>query len=155
MTMDLTSLWSNIRGLVFFGWAVAATRLLLDFVAPEQSMYVGVYYLMPVAYLYFGLRGKWDHLPWRQAALALVAVAFFVWFIPNFIAYSAAFLTGLEQGRFSPGNSGRLSGFEGPFMTILNGGWVAGITFLVGSAWSVVLGTLLIWLPGALRRRRR
>jgi hypothetical protein len=154
MTTGQPSLWSDIRGLVFFGWIVAATRLLLDFVAPEQSMYIGVYIFMPLAYLYIGLKGRWDHLPWRRVALSLVVVVFFVWFIPNLISYSTAYFVGLEHGRFSAANSGRIAAYQGPVMTILNGGMVAGGTFLAGSVWSVSLGTLFIWLPGAMRRRQ-
>lgn len=154
MTTGQASLWSDIRGLVFFGWIVAAARLLLDFTAPELSMYIGVYFLMPLAYLYYGVKGKWDHLSWRRVALSLIVVVFFVWFIPNLISYSTAFFVGLEHGRFSPENSGRMFGHHGPFMTILNGAMVAGGTFLAGSVWSVALGTLFIWLPGAMRRRQ-
>lgn len=154
MTLDQPSLWSDIRGLVFFGWVVAATRLLLDFVAPEQSMYLGVYILMPLAYLYYGWKGRWDHLAWRRVAGSLLVVVFLVWFIPNLISYSTAYFVGLEHGRFSPENSGRRENFQGPLMTILNGGMVAGATFLAGSVWSVTLGTLFTWLPGAMRRRQ-
>ena len=154
MTTGQPSLWSDIRGLVFFGWAVAAIRLLLDFVAPEQSMFFGVYIMMPLAYLYYGLKGKWDHLPWLRVAGSLLAVVFLVWFIPNLISYTTAYFVGLEHGRFSPGNSGRRAHFQGPLMTILNGGMVAGATFLAGSVWSITLGTLFTWLPGAMRRRQ-
>lgn len=154
MTTGQPSLWQDIRGLVFFGWIVAATRLLLDFVAPEQSMYIGVYFLMPLAYLYYGMKGRWDHLSWRRTAFSLVVVVFLVWFIPNLISYSTAFFTGLEHGRFSPENSGRNLALQGPVMTVVNGAMVAGGTFLAGSVWSVSLGTLFIWLPGAMRRRQ-
>lgn len=154
MTTAQPSLWSDIKVLVYFGWAVAAVRLLLDFVAPAQSMFFGVYIMMPLAYLYFGLKGKWDHLPWRRVAGSLVVVVFLVWFIPNLISYTTAYFVGLEHGRFSPESSGRRPHFQGPFMTILNGGMVAGATSLAGSVWSVALGTLFIWLPGAMRRRK-
>ncbi|MCY3554148.1 MAG: hypothetical protein OXH56_02390 [Gemmatimonadetes bacterium] len=154
MTSDQPSLWSDIRGLVFFGWIVAATRLLLDFVAPEQSMFIGVYFLMPLAYLYYGLKGRWDHLAWRRVAGSLLVVVFLVWFIPNLVSYSTALFAGLDHGRFSPQNFVRVFDDEGPVMTILNGAMVAGGTFLAGSVWSVSLGTLFIWLPGAMRRRQ-
>ncbi len=149
MTLDLSSLWSNIRGLVFFGWIVAAIRLLLDFVAPDQSMYIGVYWMMPLAYLYYGLKGKWDHLPWRWVAGSLLVVVFLVWFIPNWISYSTAALVRLDHGRFSA-----VVELDSPVKTILNAGIVAATTFGAGSVWSLSLGTLFIWLPGALRRRQ-
>ena len=149
MTTAQQSLWTNIRGLVLFGWAVAAIRLLLDFVAPEQSMYFGVYWMMPVAYLYYGLKGKWDHLPWRWVAGSLLAVVFLVWFVPNWISYSTAALVGLDHGRFSA-----VIKLDTPVKTILNAGIVSATTFGAGSVWSLSLGTLFIWLPGALRRRQ-
>ena len=154
MTTVQRSLWADIRGLVYFGWAVAAIRLLLDLFAPEQSMFFGVYIMMPLAYLYYGVKGRWDHLAWRRVAGSLLVVVFLVWFIPNLISYTTAYFVGLEHGRFSPENSGRRDGFEGPLMTMLNGGMVAGATFLAGSVWSVTLGTLFIWLPAAMRRRQ-
>ena len=149
MTLDLSSLWSNIRGLVFFGWIVASIRLLLDFVAPDQSMYIGVYWMMPLAYLYYGLKGKWDHLPWRWVAGSLLVVVFLVWFVPNWISYSTAALVGLDHGRFSA-----VVELDSPVQAILNAGIVAATTFGAGSVWSLSLGTLFIWLPGALRRRQ-
>ena len=154
MTSDQPSLWSDIRGLVFIGWIIAATRLLLDFVAPEQSMFIGVYFLMPVAYLYYGLKGKWDHLPWKHIAGALIVVVLLVWFIPNWVAYSTAALAGLDHGRFSPEAYQTVIERDTPFKIILNAGIVSVGTFAAGSVWSLALGTMLIWLPGAMRRRR-
>lgn len=154
MTSDQPSLWSDIRGLVFFGWIVAATRLLLDFVAPEQSMFIGVYFLMPVAYLYCGLKGRWDHLAWRRVAGSLIVVVFLVWFIPNWVSYSTAALVGLDHGRFSPEAYQTVIERDSPVKIILNAGIVSAATFAAGSVWSVSLGTLFIWLPGAMRRRQ-
>ncbi len=154
MTTEQTSLWSTIRGLVIFGWLVAAIRLLLDFVAPEQSSFIGVYYLMPLAYLYYGLKGRWDHLPWRKVAVSLLVVVFLVWFVPNWIAYSTAALAGLDHGRFSAEAYRTVIERDTPVKIILNAGIVAASTFGAGSVWSLSLGTLFIWLPGALRRRK-
>lgn len=154
MTSDQPSLWLDIRGLVIFGWIVAATRLLLDFVAPEQSMFIGVYFLMPLAYLYYGLKGKWDHLPWKRTASALLVVVLLVWFVPNWIAYSTAALAGLDHGRFSPEAYQTVIERDTPVKIILNAGIVSAATFAAGSVWSISLGTLFIWLPGAMRRRQ-
>ncbi len=154
MTTDQQTLWTNIKALVFFGWVVAAIRLLLDFVAPDQSMYIGVYWMMPLAYLYFGLKGRWDHLPWRRVAVSLLAVVLLVWFIPNWISYSTAALVGLDHGRFSAESYQTVIERDTPIKIILNAGIVSAATFGAGSVWSLSLGTLFIWLPGALRRRQ-
>ncbi len=154
MTLDQSSLWSNIRGLVLFGWMVAAIRLLLDFVAPDQSMFFGVYWMMPLAYLYYGLKGKWDHLPWRWVAGSLLVVVLLVWFVPNWISYSTAAFVGLDHGRFSAEASQTVIERDSPVKIILNAGIVSAATFGAGSVWSLSLGTLFIWLPGALRRRQ-
>lgn len=154
MTSDQQSLWSRIQGLVIFGWIVALIRLLLEVVAPEQSMYFGVYWMMPLAYLYYGMTGKWDDLPWSRVALSIVAVAFLVWCLPNAITYNIATFAGWDHGRFSAASYPTILGRDTAVMAILNGLVVSVVTGIVGSAWSVVWSTLLLWLPGHFRRRK-
>lgn len=152
MALDLNNTWTHVKGLIYFGWLIAAIRFILEFAAPAQSMYFGVYFVMPLAYLYYGVKGKLDDLSWPQLALAMVMVAFFVWFIPNSISYTTAQFAGWEHGRFSvaqatPEAAGTAVG------DIINGVTTALITFVGGTLWSIVFSTLLIWLPG--RRRKR
>ena len=154
MTSDQQSLWSRIQGLVIFGWIVALVRLLHEVVAPEQSMYFGVYWMMPLAYLYCGVTRKWDDLPWSRMALSIVAVAFLVWFLPNAVSYNIATFSGWEHGRFSPDAYPTLIARDSGIATILNGLMVSVVTGVGGSAWSIVWGTLLIWMPGHFRRRK-
>lgn len=148
MALDIKTLWPRIRGLVFFGWAVALIRFILEFTAPDYAMYIGVYFVMPVAYLYYGVTGRLDDLSWPRLALAMVMVAFFVWFIPNAISYTTAQFMGWQHGRFSADIAASAGG------KILSGLGVAVVTFVGGALWSVVFGTLLTWLPGHRRRKK-
>jgi hypothetical protein len=147
--MTLSQTWRYVRWLVFFGWIVAGIRYILEFVAPEQAWYFGVYFVMPLAYLYYGITGKMDDLSWKHLALAMIMVAFFVWFIPNAVAYTTGQFMGWQHGRFaadpiaasSPGKLG-------------TGVRIAFITFIAGALWSILFSTLVTWLPGHVRRRK-
>lgn len=152
MALDFCKTWNSVRGLVFFGWMIASMRLLLEMVAPEQARFFGVYYVMPAAYLYYGLTGKLDGLTWPRMATAMVTVAFFVWFVPNALSYTTAQFMGWEYGRFAPASSGPINTTIGA--KIQSGLITASQTFVGGSLWSIVWGSLLIWLPGRWRKRQ-
>lgn len=147
MALDLKQTIVTVKGLIIFGWIIAAIRLVLDLSAPDMSMYFGVYYAMPLAYLYYGLTGKMDDLPWSRLAIAMVVVGFFVWFIPNTITYTAAQFMGWDFGRFSAEIQDSTIG------KILSGLSISGVTFVAGAGWSVVFGSLLIYLPRRFRKQ--
>lgn len=147
MALELKDIWTYVRGLIYFGWLIAAIRFILEFAAPDQSMYIGVYFIMPLAYLYYGLKGKLDDLTWPRLALGMVMVAFFVWFIPNCISYTTAQFMAWDHGRFAAEKIATTA-----IGKIMKGTGTAAITLVPGSVWSIVLSTLLIWLPG--RRRK-
>ena len=151
MAMGLGNLWNHVKGLIFFGWLVAIIRFALEFVAPEQAMYFGVYYVMPLAYLYYGLTGKLDDLKWPQLALGMVIVAFFVWFLPNSISYTTAQFLELEHGRFAADRAAAIQ--DSAMGKIISGVSISLVTWVGGAVWSIVFSTLFIWLPG-LRRKR-
>ncbi|MBM3265897.1 MAG: hypothetical protein FJY97_21105 [candidate division Zixibacteria bacterium] len=153
MALDIGKMWSRIYGLVIFGWIIAVIRFALEITAPDQAMFFGVYYGMVVAYLYYGIKGKMDDLSWARLAQAMVMIALLVWFIPNAIAYSVAQFMGWQHGRFAEETSG-------PIQPTASGKIMSGVgtafgTFIGGTVWSLVLGTLFIWVPGLLRKRAR
>ena len=151
MALELKDTCTHVRGLIYFGWVIAAIRFLLEFTAPDQSMYFGVYIIMPLAYLYYGIKGKLDDLTWPRLALGMVIVAFFVWFIPNCIAYTTAQFMAWDHGRFAAAQATPEAAATA-IGKIMKGVGTAAITLVGGSVWSIVLSTLLIWLPG--RRRK-
>jgi hypothetical protein len=149
----MSGLWKDVKPLVFFGWVVAAIRFALEFTAPQQAWYFGVYWLMPIALLYFGLvRHRLDHLSWPRLALAMILVGMLVWFVPNAISYSTAQFQGWTHGRFAP-NVQSAPIAPTPVGKIRTGVVVGFLTGLAGSVWCIVWSTLLVWLPAYLRRR--
>ena len=148
------SLWNDIKPLVFFGWVVAAIRFALEFVAPQQAWFFGVYWLMPIALIYFGVQHKLEHVAWPRLALSMVLLGVLVWFVPNAIAYTTAQFQGWSHGRFAPQTQSAPIA-PTPGAKIGTGLTVAALTALGGSFWCIVWSTLVIWLPGYLRRRKQ
>jgi hypothetical protein len=149
----MKSLWPRVRGLVLFGLLVALVRFGIDAsIKPERShplFYVGVDVLMPIAYLVIGIRGIWDDIPWSKYWLIALMLGVLVWGIPNAITYTTAQFLGWQHGRFAlplgettPGKLGRGLG-------------VGGGSTIFGFVASLVVLTLLTWLPGWFRRRKR
>lgn len=151
MALDLKQTIVTVKGLIIFGWIIASIRLVLDLSAPEISMYFGVYYGMPLVYLYYGLTGKMDHLSWSRLAIAMVVVAFFVWFIPNVITYTTAQFMGWEFGRFSADRNEWIQ--DSSIRKVLSGLGISAVTFVAGSVWSIVFGSVLIFLPRRFRKK--
>ena len=152
MALDFSQTWASARGLVFFGWLIAAMRLLLEIVAPEQARLFGVYYVMPAAYLYYGLNGKLDGLTWPRLAMAMITVAFYVWFVPNALSYTTAQFMGWQDGRFAVESAGPIAVTAGG--KIVSGLKTASQTFVGGLLWSIVWGSALIWVPSRWRKRQ-
>ena len=75
---DSPSLWSLVRPLVFFGWAVAAVRFGMEFVVPDAAMWFGLYLAMPVALLHCGVTGRLDSLGFGRLCLGMLIVGVLV-----------------------------------------------------------------------------
>jgi hypothetical protein len=151
MPLNLKEIVSSVKGLIFFGWIVAAIRLALDITATDAAMYFGVYYAMPLAYLYMGVKAKLDHLSWTRLALSMVVVAFFVWLIPNVITYTTAQFMEWDFGRFAPGGAGTIAASS--FDKLITGVTLGFGTMLPGTGWSIVFATLFIYVPKRIRAR--
>ncbi len=108
----MPSLWSRARGLILFGWLVALIRFGIDAkyhpVRWEPLFFVGVYFLMPIAFLVAGIRGTFDDMSWKRLALMAILIGLLVWGLPNLITYTTARFLGWTEGRFAP-PKGRLS----------------------------------------------
>ncbi len=146
-------LLAAIRPLLIAGWTIATVRLLLEFVAPGEAMWVGVYFFMPIVLIVHGFRGTFDDLRWPRVALAMFVTALLVWGLPNLVSYTIAQFAGWTHGRFTP-NERSAPIAETPGMKLVAGLMLAGGTSIAGSIWMIVCGTLFVWLPGFLRRRR-
>src|SRR5262245_32381003 len=157
----MKALWPRIRPLVMFGWLVALIRFGIDAsMKPGRAdpfFWFGVYTLMPIAFLVYGIRGTLDDVRWPKIALIALIVGLLVWGIPNLITYSTAHALGWTHGRFAVPESARASPMFastalGP--SILRGLVTGGITTVTGAVFSLIGLTLLAWLPGVIRRRR-
>jgi hypothetical protein len=162
------TLWPRVRGLVLFGWLVVLIRFALDAtLKPEEwtpGWFVGVDILMPIAFLVVGIRGTMDDLPWPKYVLMALMLGLLVWGIPNAIVYTTAQFLEWTHGRFEPtvrdaaGKYVRGHAFplESASAGKLGAGLkIAGFSSIFGFVGSLVLMTLLIWLPGVVRRRKR
>jgi hypothetical protein len=154
----MNSIWPRIRGLVVFGWLIALLRFAFEpTLRPAQgdvAWFLGVYYLMPVAFIATGLRGALDDVRWPRIALMAVLVGVLVWGIPDLIVYTTAQFLGWTHGRFEPNVKAAPVGTT-PLGKLGLGAMVGALTALAGSIWSLTWMTLVIWLPGVVRRRRK
>jgi hypothetical protein len=164
----MKSAWSRVRGLVLFGIAVAALRFILDAtIQPGEwswGWFVGVSFLMPLAFLYVGIRGTMDDIRWPKFLLMSLILGVLVWGIPNLITYTTAQFQGWQFGRFEPvvkdAAGDYVRGHAPPIADSTAGKIKAGLMAAGGSALfttigSIVLFTLLVWLPGVIRNKRR
>jgi hypothetical protein len=143
----LKAVVSVMLPLIYIGWAIAAVRLVLEFVAPEVSLWFGVYYAMPVVYAFYGFRTeRFKGWPWVRILLAAVVAGFAIWTIPNCIAYTLAQFMEWEHGRFSVDRSAPLQ--DSTLGKLLAGVKISLMTGLGGTVWSTVWMTLVVWLPG-------
>jgi hypothetical protein len=143
--MSTPSLGKRLLPLILFGWAIGAIRYLLDFLAPDQAMYMGLYYLMPVALLWIGMTRRWGAVSWRQVAGTMVLLAFCTWFVWNSTAYLTGQFLGWEHGRFAPNRAAPVA--ETLFGKVWGGVSTGFLTAIAGSVWCLVFGTVFIWLP--------
>lgn len=149
----------RIRGLVLLGLAIGLLRYALEFTASPYAMWFGVYYLMPVALLVVGLRGLWGPIPWPKMLGSIAVMCLLVWGIPNTLAYTTGQFLGWQHGRFHYGGPDDPATRAAPIAATTWGklGWgvLQGVlTSVAGTIWCTVWGTLVIWLPARLRRRR-
>jgi hypothetical protein len=164
----MSTLWPRIRGLVLFGWLVVLIRFGLDATLKPTDWtpgwFVGVDFLMPIAFLVVGIKGTLDDIPWPKYLLIALTLGVLIWGIPNAITYTTAQFVGWQHGRFSPtvrDAAGKyVSGHafpiaDTPLGKVGTGLKIAGFSAIFGFVASLVLMTLLIWLPGKVRRRRK
>jgi len=144
-------LGQRLLPLVLFGLGVGLLRYALEFLAPLQAKYVGVYFLMPLALLVIGIRGTWGTIRWPALALTMLLMCLMVWGIPNTLAYTTAQFEGWTHGRFDPAHGAPIA--ETTFGKIATGLGQALGTSIGGTIWCTIVGTLVIWLPGRLRSR--
>lgn len=151
-------LGQRIRGLVVFGLAVGLIRYVLEFVAPEQAWWFGVYYLMPIAFLVVGVRGTWGPIRWLPLLGTMFVVALIVWGIPNCLAYTTGQFLEWSHGRFynagPDGEGTRAAPIAATALGKIGWGVAQGaLTSIAGTVWCTAMGTVLIWLPGVIRSR--
>ncbi len=152
MTATVPPMRQRLLGLTLLGWAVASVRFTLDFMAMEQAMWFGVYYAMPPALAWVGLRGRWGAISWRSMATTTAVLGLVIWGIPNAISYTTGQFLEWTHGRFEPGV--RATSIAAHEFGKLGWGLLQGLlTAIAGALWCTAWGTLLIWLPG--RRRSR
>ncbi len=139
--MTTPPLRQRLFPLVVYGWVIGAIRYLMDFIAPDQAWYIGLYFYMPLAILFVGLSKKWGAVRWGQVAVTMVALAFLTWFVWNSIAYVTGQFMGWEHGRYPAGIAETALGKVG------RGVFTAFQTATAGSVWCLLWGTFAIWLP--------
>ena len=115
MARPTPPLGQRIRGLAAFGLAVGLIRYALEFVAPAQAWWFGVYWLMPVAILVVGVRGSWGNIRWPALFGTMFVVALIVWGVTNTVAYTTGQFEHWNHGRFyNGGPDDTLSYYSGP-----------------------------------------
>jgi hypothetical protein len=150
---EVPPLSRRLLPLVVIGWIVAAIRLTLEFQAPEQSMWFGVYYVMPILLIVIGLGRRWGPIGWVAMAATTSLLAVLVWGVPNSISYTLAQFLEWTHGRFEP--EVRAAPIASEPLKKIGVGLLQGLlTSLAGAVWCTVAGTLFIWIPERWRRRR-
>ncbi len=161
MTDTTPSLAQRVFPLVVFGYLVAAIRLGLDFMDREIAMYFGLYYMMPVAYLVAGRKRLWGVCGWKTMAGTMMVIGVLVWGVTDSIVYTLAQFMEWTDGRFFPGE--KIVGADGVISYgkgwrnlpiaesalgkvgygLLHGAFAS----VIGGSWSVLVGTLFVWIP--------
>lgn len=138
--------------LAALGLAVGAVRYALEFVAPQHSMWFGVYYVMAAAYVVVGITDAWGPIRWPAMAGTMICLAFTVWGVWNTVAYTTGQFLGWEHGRFEP--NVRAAPVADTTLAKIGWGVAQGfLTSVAASIASILVGTVFIWLPGRLRPR--
>lgn len=150
-------LGARVRPLVVLGLATGLLRYAMEFVAPEHAMWFGIYYVMAAAILILGVRGTWGAIRWPALLGTMTLVCVIVWGISNTLAYTTGQFLEWNHGRFYHGGPEDQGTRAAPIAASALGkvglGLLQGVlTSIAGTIWCTVLGTLLIWLPGRLRR---
>ena len=145
--------------LVAVGLAVGLARYVAEFVAPGQAMYVGIYYVMPIAFLVVGLRDGWGPIRWPALLGTMALLCAIVWGVSNTLAYTTGQFLGWQHGRFHNGGPDDPTNRAAPIAATALGkiglGVMQGVlTSVAGTIWCTLWGTVLIWLPARLRRAK-
>lgn len=149
----------RLRAPVLIGLSIGLIRYGLEFTESPQTMSFGVYYVMPVVLLVIGLRGLWGDIGFGRMLGTIALMCLLVWGIPNTLAYTTGQFLGWQHGRFhyggpdDPGN--RAAPIAATALAKLGWGMLQGLlTSVAGTIWCTAFGSLLIWLPARLRRRK-
>ena len=159
MAYEVPPLWQRVKPLFLFGAAVGALRLALDFWDREVAMWVGLYYLMPLAILWVGLKRKWGLIGWRRMAGTMFVVSLVTFGLWTAIAYTVGQFMEWTDGRYYPGErtvlddgtvawvGGRTAPVADTALGKVGAGLLHGvITTVTGGVWCTVFGTVFIWV---------
>ncbi len=166
MLPKLRALFDLVRPLVYIGWGVAIVRFALDVFARDYAWYFGVYWIMPVVVIVFGVRKHFAGVRFWRFVRAMILVGFCVWALPNSFSYPVAQFQGWTHGRFDPrvigedADGNEIVVHQGKAMPIAktplgklgSGVGLASLTGLAGSFWMLVWGIPIAWLP--VRKRK-
>lgn len=152
------TLRQRVLPLIVLGLTTGLVRYAFEFVAPDQAMWFGVYYVMAAAILVIGVRGTWGPVRWPTLLGTMALTCLVVWGVPNTLAYTTGQFLEWNHGRFHFGGPDDPTNRAAPIAATTLGkvGWgtLQGLlTSVAGTVWCTVLGTILIWLPGRLRAK--
>ena len=141
MTTQTPPLMGRLVPLLAFVYVVAGIRLGLDFWDRTNAFWFGTYFTIPLALAYIGLGRRWGEVRWTTMAGTLLLVGLLGLLVANSIAYTTGQFMGWPDGRFpDPADS-----TGGKILAGLSNGALSGAG--AGTAWCLIWGTLLIWLP--------
>ncbi|MBX3461639.1 MAG: hypothetical protein KF830_00570 [Planctomycetes bacterium] len=152
-------LGQRLHGIVQLGLTVGLARYALEFTGSPAAMWIGVYYVMPIALLVIGLQRRWGDIGWLALLGTTAVLCLLVWGIPNTLAYTTGQFLGWQHGRFHYGGPDDPHNRAAPIAASTLGklGWgvLQGLlTAVAGTIWCTFWATLFVWLPARLRRRR-
>ena len=142
---------SRLIPLLQLGFAVGAVRYACEFIAPQYSMFFGLYYIMPIAILIIGLSNTWGDISWRALAGTMFLTGILCWGIANTAAYTTGQFLGWTHGRFDESRAAALA--ETDMMKIVVGLAQGVVTGILGGIWCIIFGSLFIWIPTRMRAR--
>ncbi|MCA8948507.1 MAG: hypothetical protein KDE27_03345 [Planctomycetes bacterium] len=152
------SLGARLWPLAILGLAIGAVRYALEFSRAEATMYFGVYYAMPLAFLVIGVGGLWGRIRWPALLGTVALLCLIVWGIPNTVAYTTGQFLEWHHGRFYYGGpddpANRAAPVAASALSKIGWGALQGLlTAVAGTIWCTLWATALIWLPAKLRER--
>jgi hypothetical protein len=166
----MIELFRRVRPIVYVLWIVALARLVVDMKErPEIGdpwTFVSVYYASIPLLIWASAKGRFVDLSYPRMLGAFAIVAVLCWAVPNSVAYTTAQFNEWTFGRYRPPrpeyvvkgeeDSDARSAPVAPSVAgkIGTGLMVGGSTSLIGFGWLLAAGTLIVYVPERLRRRR-